>query len=137
MFFLLFSDVEQEKLIKLLSNLKEESVLNGTSVQESFKSLCHVLDEKQNDSEKLTQSACVLFATAITEHLITLSDVASLTDNGGHYPLFLLILQYLHKKCGRSELSTMFNKSKVIATRNFLNYRKKGCNLFFFSLFVS
>ncbi|KAJ8971557.1 hypothetical protein NQ314_000644, partial [Rhamnusium bicolor] len=94
------SDVEQEKLIKLLSNLKEDNLVNGHTVQEAFKSLCHILDERENEVTKVTNSASVLFATAICEHLIPLSDVASLTDNGAHYPLFLLVLQHIHKKRG-------------------------------------
>ncbi|KAJ8947707.1 hypothetical protein NQ318_001546 [Aromia moschata] len=107
------SDVEQEKLIKLLSNLKEDNLVNGHMVQDAFKSLCHVLDERENELGKVTNSASVLFATAICEHLIPLSDVASMTDNGAHYPLFLLVLQHIHKKRGKSELSEIFNKSKV------------------------
>lgn len=107
------SDVEQEKLIKLLSNLKEDNLVNGNTVQEAFKSLCHILDERENELVKVTSAASVLFATAICEHLIPLSDVASLTDKGAHYPLFLLVLQHIHKKRGKSELSEIFNKSKV------------------------
>lgn len=107
------TDVEQEKLIKLLSNLKEDNLVNGNSVQDSFKSLCHVLDERENEIEKVITSASILFATAICEHLVPLSDVATLTDNGAHYPLFLLVLQHVHKKKGKSELSEIFNKSKV------------------------
>lgn len=105
--------MEQEKLIKLLSNLKEDNLVNGNSVQEAFKSLCHVLDQRENEVDKTIISASVLFATAICEHLIPLSDVATLTDNGAHYPLFLLVLQHVHKKKGKSELSEIFNKSKV------------------------
>lgn len=106
-------DVEQEKLIKLLSNLKEDNLVNGHIVQEAFKSLCSVLSEKENEVTKVISSASILFATAICEHLIPLSDVASMTENGAHNPLFLLVLQHIHKKQGKSELSEIFNKSKV------------------------
>lgn len=107
------SDVEQEKLIKLLSNLKEDNLVNGHTVQEAFKSLCSVLSERENEVTKVINSASILFATAICEHLIPLSDVASMTENGAHYPLFLMVLQHIHKKQGKSELSEIFNKSKV------------------------
>ncbi|XP_074039402.1 N-acetyltransferase 1 [Leptinotarsa decemlineata] len=107
------SDVEQEKLIKFLSNLKEDNLVSSHNVQEAFKSLCNVLGETENDITKVTNSASVLFATAVCEHLIPLSDIASLTDNGAHYPLFLLVLQHIHKKRGKSELSELFNKSKI------------------------
>ncbi|XP_019881095.1 eukaryotic translation initiation factor 4 gamma 2 [Aethina tumida] len=108
------SDVEQEKLIKYLSNLKEENAVNGHSVQEAFKSLCSVLEQRgTGESAKATSSASVLLAMAVAEHLVLLADVAVLTENGTHYPLFLSVLQYIHKKRGRSELSELFNKSKV------------------------
>lgn len=106
--------MEQEKLIKYLSNLKEENAVNGHSVQEAFKSLCSVLEQRgTGESAKATSSASVLLAMAVAEHLVLLADVAVLTENGTHYPLFLSVLQYIHKKRGRSELSELFNKSKV------------------------
>ncbi|CAH1106304.1 unnamed protein product [Psylliodes chrysocephalus] len=107
------SDVEQEKLIRFLSNLKEDNLISGNTVQDAFKSLCNVLVERENEITKVTNSASVLFATAICEHLVPLSDVANLTENGSHHPLFLLVLQNIYKKRGKSELSEMFNKSKI------------------------
>lgn len=89
-------------------------MVNGGAIQEAFKLLCHVLDERENEISKVINAASVLFGTAVCEHLIPLTDVASLTENGVHYPLFLLVLQYIHKKRGKSELSEIFNKSKVI-----------------------
>ncbi|XP_076254363.1 N-acetyltransferase 1 isoform X1 [Rhynchophorus ferrugineus] len=110
------SDVEQEKLIKLLGNLKEDCIVSGNAVQEAFKSLCHVLDQRDNegdDKDSVITAASVLLAAAVCEHLTPLSDVATLTDNGAHHPLFLLVLQRVKKKRGKSELSEMFNKSKI------------------------
>uniref|UniRef100_A0A6P7FTF6 Eukaryotic translation initiation factor 4 gamma 2 n=1 Tax=Diabrotica virgifera virgifera TaxID=50390 RepID=A0A6P7FTF6_DIAVI len=107
------SDVEQEKLIRFLSNLKEDNLISGNTVQDAFKSLCNVLEERENEINKVTTAASVLFATAICEHLVPLSDVANLTENGAHHPLFLLVLQNIHKKRGKSELSEMFGKSKI------------------------
>lgn len=110
------SDVEQEKLIKLLGNIKEDGAVSGNAVQEAFKSLCHVLDQGDNggeEKEAIITAASVLLAAAVCEHLTPLSDVATLTDNGAHYPLFLLVLQRVKKKKGKSELSEIFNKSKI------------------------
>lgn len=107
------TDIEQEKLIQLLSSLKEDNAVNSGILQDSFKSLCHMLDERENELPKATAAVSVLFCHAITEHLTTLSEVASLTDNGTHYPLFWLILQQIHQKKGRSELVDLYNESKV------------------------
>ncbi|CAH1159435.1 unnamed protein product, partial [Phaedon cochleariae] len=105
------SDVEQEKLIRLLSNLREDNLTGAAATQDAFKSLCHVLERRDNEADKA--SASVLLATAVCEHLVPLSDVAALTENGQHYPLFLLVLQHVYKKRGKSELSELFNKSKI------------------------
>ncbi|XP_050303552.1 eukaryotic translation initiation factor 4 gamma 2 [Anthonomus grandis grandis] len=112
------SDAEQEKFIKLLGNLKEDGAVSGGAIQEAFKSLCHVLDQRETDVEgdksaAVISAASVLLAAAVCEHLAPLSDVAVLTDNGAHYPLFLMVLQRVKKKTGKSELSEMFNKSKI------------------------
>ncbi|KAL1505220.1 hypothetical protein ABEB36_004834 [Hypothenemus hampei] len=111
------SDVEQEKLVKLIGNLKENHAVSGNAVQEAFKSLCHVLEQRTSDAETekdaVVNSASALLAAAVCEHLAPLSDVAILTDNGAHYPLFLMMLQRVKMKLGKSELSELFNKSKV------------------------
>ncbi|XP_066154239.1 eukaryotic translation initiation factor 4 gamma 2 [Euwallacea fornicatus] len=112
------SDVEQEKLIKLVANLKEDGAVSGGAVQEAFKSLCHVLEQRtsdasENEKDSVVAAASGLLAAAVCEHLAPLSDVAVLTDNGAHYPLFLSVLQRVKMKTGKSELSEMFNKSKI------------------------
>ncbi|XP_060532495.1 eukaryotic translation initiation factor 4 gamma 2 [Cylas formicarius] len=109
------SDIEQEKLIKLLANLKEDGAVSGSAVQEACKCLFHALTEREvnGDREATFNAASILLADAVCEHLLPLSDVASLTDNGAHHPLFLFVLSRVKKKRGKSELSEIFNKSKV------------------------
>jgi translation initiation factor 4G len=104
------TDVEQEKLIKLLSSLKEENAINGNTLQDTFKIALYILDERENEIEKATNAVAFIFCIANTEHLTSLAEVASLTDNGAHYPLFLLVLQHLHQKRGKPELTELFNK---------------------------
>lgn len=111
------ADLQQEKFIQLIGNLKENGTVSGNAVQEAVKSLCHVLDQRTSDGETerdvVITAASGLLAAAVCEHLAPLSDVAMLTDNGAHYPLFLMVLQRIKVKTGKSELSEIFNKSKV------------------------
>ncbi|ENN78791.1 hypothetical protein YQE_04747, partial [Dendroctonus ponderosae] len=111
------SDLQQEKFIQLIGNLKENGAVSGIAVQEAVKALCHVLDQRTSDGETerdvVITAASGLLAAAVCEHLAPLSDVALLTDNGAHYPLFLLVLQRIKAKTGKSELSEIFNKSKI------------------------
>jgi len=44
---------------------------------------------------------------------VTLSEVAELTEHGAHYPLFMLLLQQLHKTQGKPALGKLFTDSKI------------------------
>lgn len=47
------------------------------------------------------------------EELVALAEIAELTEHGAHYPLFMLVLQQLHKSQGKPSLSKLFTDSKV------------------------
>lgn len=108
--FNLFLDEERIKLIRLTSSLKKQNLVTSTSIQDSFKAFCNTMD---GHLENEMDAASILFSHAVAESLITLSEVASYTDNGAHHPLFFLVLQKLHTICGKTELLELFNKSKV------------------------
>ncbi|XP_018336290.1 eukaryotic translation initiation factor 4 gamma 2 [Agrilus planipennis] len=108
-------DEEREKSVKLLSCLRKESLLNANLIQESFRTLLNLMDE-EGENETTTKMSCAgaaLVAHAVREQLMSLVDVAALTDNGSHYPLFLYVLQRLHKLIGKNELLELFNSSKI------------------------
>jgi translation initiation factor 4G len=58
---------------------------------------------------------CVLgfAAHAIIDDMVTLSEVAELTEHGAHYPLFMLLLQQMHKSQGKATLGKVFVDSKI------------------------
>lgn len=103
-------DEEKIKLIQLTVSLKKDNLLPSTVIQDAFKAFCNTLDGHQ---ENELDAASVVFSHAIAVHLISLTELASHTDNGAHHPLFFLVLQKLHTICGKSELLELFNKSKV------------------------
>lgn len=107
------TEEEQQNIIKLFSNFKKDNLITQSVIQDSFKSLLHVLDERENELTQALNAASNLLSEAVIQQLTVLSDVASLTDNGAHYPLFLLVLQQLHKTQGKAELTELFNGSKV------------------------
>lgn len=111
--FLFFTDEDRELLITFLSHLRKENLITSTLVQDSFKTLCNALEQNENELTQATDAASLLLSSAVAEKLIALADVASSTDNGAHHPLFLLVLQNLHRTRGKGELSEMFNASKV------------------------
>ncbi|KAK4887368.1 hypothetical protein RN001_003639 [Aquatica leii] len=107
------TESDREKVIRFLSSLRKENLINASVIQDSFKTLCNSIEERENEITKVTSATATLLAMAVTEHLISLADVATLTDNGAFYPLFLLVLQHLHKVLGKNELTDLFNNCKV------------------------
>lgn len=59
-----------------------------------------------------TQLACLLTST-LTQNLCSLSDIVGMTENGAHYPLFLMVLQEANKTLGKQKLTEMYNSSKI------------------------
>lgn len=51
---------------------------------------------------------------------LSLSELADPMTSGSHFPLYLLLLQHIHKLTGRQALTQMFNDSKVSGEKAFV-----------------
>lgn len=115
--FYLFSNVLTdstcEKLVKLLKGLRNDNTMSANVCQEALKSFCNTMDESDSEVEKKKATLAHLVALSVHEQIMNLNDVTSMTENGLHHPLFLLVLQRLHKAMDKQELADMFNASKV------------------------
>ncbi|XP_053684298.1 eukaryotic translation initiation factor 4 gamma 2 [Sabethes cyaneus] len=107
------SDPFHEKIIEFLQRLRKQNKLSNGAMLESFKSLINSMNEKEKTIPKITTIVASLLSRAVTAKLCKLSDISNYTDNGQHYPLFLLVLQQLHKQLGKQKLHEMFTQSKV------------------------
>ncbi|XP_041773320.1 eukaryotic translation initiation factor 4 gamma 2 [Anopheles merus] len=107
------NDAFHAKTIDFLQILNKESKLSHSAALESFKSIVNGMNEKEKTIPKITSIIASLLARAVAVNLCGLADVANFTENGQHYPLFLLVLQHLHKQLGKQPLQELFNKSKV------------------------
>ncbi|XP_061507365.1 eukaryotic translation initiation factor 4 gamma 2 [Anopheles gambiae] len=107
------NDAFHAKTIEFLQILNKESKLSHSAALESFKSIVNGMNEKEKTIPKITSIIASLLARAVAVNLCGLADVANFTENGQHYPLFLLVLQHLHKQLGKQPLQELFNKSKV------------------------
>lgn len=105
------TDVEQEKVVKLIGSIKENGSLNSNATTEALRLFCHKLQERGSDNA--LNAASVILGSAVIEQLASLADLASLTENGNLYPLFLLVLQHIYRRRGRNDLTDMFGRSKV------------------------
>ncbi|XP_058465171.1 eukaryotic translation initiation factor 4 gamma 2 [Malaya genurostris] len=107
------ADPFHEKIIVFLQRLRKLNKLSNGATLESFKALVNSMNEKEKTIPKITTIVASLLSRAVPVKLCKLSDISNYTDNGQHYPLFLLVLQQLHKQLGKSKLQEMFQQSKV------------------------
>jgi translation initiation factor 4G len=94
-------------------NLKKDNKLNNNALLESFKSVINGMTEREATIPRITTIVGSLLSRAVSAKLCNLSDISKYTENGLHYPLFLLILQQLHKNLGKQSLLEIFNESKI------------------------
>lgn len=72
------------------------------------------LDDLVNDVPRVKSHMAGILGHLIASGTLPLADVAEPLEGGQHFPLFLLILQTLHKLLGKSNLTQTFNESKVV-----------------------
>lgn len=108
------NDVYLERVVRFLQTLRKQSNIKPNVIVEVFKQLVNKMNEREALNPRITfLVATVLAKTVCKPALLKLNDIANYTDNGQHYPLFLLVLQQLHKTIGKEALEEMFRASKV------------------------
>lgn len=105
------NDQIHERIIDFLIALKKEGKLQQPQLLDGFKSLINGMSD--SPIPRITTLVASLLCRAVSTNLCRLVDVANYTENGQHYPLFLLVLQQLHKQLGKSTLLEIFNESKI------------------------
>lgn len=107
------NDTTYDRIIDFLITLKKESKINNQALLESFKLLCNGMNEREATIPRITTHVASLFSRAVSSKLCNLADISTYTENGHNYPLFLLILQQLHKNLGKQALLEIFNERKI------------------------
>lgn len=102
-----------DRIIEFLLAMRKENKLTNSALVEAFKNVINTMNEKEKTIPKITTIIASLLSRAVMAKLCKLSDIANYAENGQHYPLFLLVLQQLHKKMGKHPLQELFNASKV------------------------
>lgn len=107
------NELIHERVFEFLVCLRKgSSKFNTNAILDGFKSIINGMNE--STIPRLATLVASLLCRAVTTKLCKLSDVATFTEHGQHYPLFLLVLQQLHKNVGKRPLIELFNNSKVI-----------------------
>ncbi|KAG8233540.1 hypothetical protein J437_LFUL012783 [Ladona fulva] len=107
------TDADRELVSTLLAKLKKEGLFNTAQFTGAFKELLGQMADKERAIPKIFSYVAGYAANSVVEEIMSLAEVAEMTENGAHYPLFLLVLQQLNKTLGKAELTKLFNDSKV------------------------
>lgn len=105
------NELTYERTIEFLTCIKKDGKLQATAILEGFKALINGMSD--SPVPRIATLVASLLCRAVTAKLCRLVDVASYTENGAHYPLFLLVLQQLHKNIGKQALTDLFSESKI------------------------
>ncbi|XP_058788831.1 LOW QUALITY PROTEIN: eukaryotic translation initiation factor 4 gamma 2 [Phymastichus coffea] len=107
------NDAERTLAANLVSQMRKENVINAQQFHDGWKELVNSIAEKESAVPCIASHTAQLTARAIIDGMMQLADLAAVTENGQHYPLFLLTLQQLHKIQDKQTLMEIFNDSKV------------------------
>lgn len=104
-----------ERVLQFLKAVKKQSNLKTNILLEVFKQVVKKMNEREALNPRITTFVAILLAKATVGEscLLKLIDIANYTDNGQHYPLFLLVLQQLCKLIGKDQLEEIFRASKI------------------------
>lgn len=106
---------EQAHLVTVdfLLALQKDAKLTPAQLTEALRSVINGMSEREKTIPKVTTMVASLLARGISKNMANITDIASFTENGQHFPLLLLVFQQLHKVIGEDELVDLFNNSKI------------------------
>jgi len=107
------TDADRELAVGFVAALRKDGAASNTQVVDCLRNLVNSIPEKEAAVPKIHSVVAGLAAVAVTETLVSLAEVAELSDGGSHYPLFMLTLQNLHRSMGKQQLTQLYNQSKV------------------------
>lgn len=107
------TDKEREQVLSLVLSLRKESLVTLHQFNDAFKELVGQFGEKEQEIPRIFSHLANYAARSVILELMTLSEVAELTEGGSNYPLFMLTLQTLNKEMGKADLTKLFNDSKI------------------------
>ncbi|XP_036332524.1 eukaryotic translation initiation factor 4 gamma 2, partial [Rhagoletis pomonella] len=103
-----------DRVINFLQAVRKQCNIKSNIILEVFKQVINKMNEREALNPRIaTHVAGLLSRAAGDAGLLKLTDIANYTDNGQHYPLFLLVLQQLHKSIGKEALADKFRASKI------------------------
>ncbi|XP_033646152.1 eukaryotic translation initiation factor 4 gamma 2-like [Asterias rubens] len=106
-------DAERESVSKLITALKQQSLITSLQFVDGFTSLLEHSADLEAEVAFIKSHMASYAARAIMDDVACLGDIAKPLESGAYYPLFLLCLQKLHKMQDKEWLVNLFCASKV------------------------
>ena len=107
------TDDDRDSVSRLVAAMKEEGLVTADHFMEAFTAILDKMKELETDVPLVRSYTARFGAQGVVQELVTLSDMAEPMAGGQHYPLFLLVLQQVHKLTDRQWLTNAFNQSKI------------------------
>ncbi|XP_037941767.1 eukaryotic translation initiation factor 4 gamma 2, partial [Teleopsis dalmanni] len=103
-----------DRVVLFLKALRKQYKIKPNVFNEIFKQITNKMNEREALNPRITTFVAYLLCKAVGDvGLIKLNEISNYTDNGQHYPLFLLVLQQLHRSIGKDLLEEKFRNSKI------------------------
>lgn len=107
------TDADRETMISLMCSLKKEDVITSTNFNEAFRLLLKSIGDLETTVPNIHNLVASIAASAVSNNLLTISQIGEHTAEGAHYPLLLNTLESLSKTMDQQHLIDLFNESKV------------------------
>ncbi|MCL4121464.1 UNVERIFIED_CONTAM: hypothetical protein GTU68_025152 [Idotea baltica] len=98
---------------QFLKQLRSENLITSDKLMDGIKQIFDQLDDLESEVPRIKSNLALLFCPLIADDLLSLAELVEPLEGGLYFPLFLLILQSLHKSEGKTALISLYNDSKV------------------------
>ncbi|KAA0201380.1 hypothetical protein HAZT_HAZT011741 [Hyalella azteca] len=98
---------------QLLVQLRTENLISQDKLWDGLKQVLSEVEAGLSDCPRGKGQLAEVLAQLVLLNTFTLAELADPMQAGEHFPLYLLVLQHLHKLAGKPKLTQLFNDSKV------------------------
>ncbi|CAG7820950.1 unnamed protein product [Allacma fusca] len=107
------NETERERVYTLVMYIIQEELVTRTQFIESFRNMLDLMGDLEADIPRIKSYVAAYAARAVTQQIISLSEVAEPMEGGNHYPFLLLVLQQLSKTMDKHKVTKLFDESKI------------------------
>lgn len=112
-FLLNQEETERDLGSSFIGKLHADKAINGDRLFDGVKQVINQTDELVNEIPRIKSHMAGILGHLVSNNTLTFVDMAEPLEGGQYFPLFLMVLQTINKLQGKSELTKIFNDTKV------------------------